>query len=684
VRRKALCVVIARQLVQQDVQRLPALPIERGEKLLLDPLGDRANALKLLLALRRELDDVAPPVLRIAPALDQPTLLESIEHPHELAAVEAQRVGNRSLGLADALGEKGEHRVVVRVESGLLEVGNHPRLDRVAEPPEKKGRVRDELPWEAGLPLRQLLRDLDGFDGRGFDGHGNNCSTLSFESDIVDRFNDWGKHRMSEQTTDRRWLAIAVLVSAQFMVVLDVAIVNVALPSIRDDLGFSDESLQWVVTAYAILFGGALLLGGRMADILGRRRLFAAGLALFTVSSLLDGLAWSEASLIGFRALQGLGAALLAPAALSILMTLFAEGRERNIALGIWGAASGSGGAAGVLLGGALTSAFNWSWIFYINVPVGVAVLAVTPFLIRESRADIAHRHFDVAGATSITGGLMLLVYAMTRATQHGWTTAETILLLAAAVALVGAFVVIELRSKAPLLPMRIFKLRTLTGSNVAGFLLASALFSQFFLLTLYMQNVLGYSAIETGVAYIALTLAIISFSAVSQAIATRFGIRTVMTVGLAVAAGAIVVYGRLPVDGHYFFDLFPAFVIGGIGMALAFVPMTIGALAGVQHSDAGIASGLINTSQQIGGAIGVAVASTIAATFTNRYVDAHPGTNAFTGPAETYGFHAAFYVLAGIAVAAAVLSALIVESRPPAQATEEVEEAAVPEAVAA
>src|SRR5439155_17734258 len=246
----------------------------------------------------------------------------------------------------------------------------------------------------------------------------------------------------------RRWLVLAVLVAAQFMVVLDVAIVNVALPTIKDDLHFSQEGLQWVLTAYAILFGGVLLLGGRLADLLGRRRLFMLGLAIFTVSSLLDGLAWSEGSLIAFRSLQGLGAALLAPAALSILTTTFAEGRERNLALGIWGAASGSGGAAGVLLGGALTSALSWPWIFYINIPVGILVLAVSPWLLRESRAQLDHRHFDVGGAASITGGLMVLVYALTRATQHGWVTAETIGLLGASAALILGFIGIEMRSR--------------------------------------------------------------------------------------------------------------------------------------------------------------------------------------------------------------------------------------------
>src|SRR5438874_199650 len=404
-----------------------------------------------------------------------------------------------------------------------------------------------------------------------------------------------------EHQDRRRWIALAVIVIAQFMVVLDVAIVNVALPSIRTDLHFSQEGLQWVITAYALLFGGALLLGGRLADLLGRRRLFIAGLALFTVSSLLDGLAWSEGSLIGFRALQGLGAAMLSPAALSILTTTFREGRERNLALGIWGAASGSGGAAGVLLGGALTSAFSWSWIFFVNVPVGALVIGLSPWLLGESRAGLRHRHFDFGGAASITGGLMLLVYAMTRAAQHGWATAETIGLLAASAALVAAFFLIELRSKAPLLPLRIFRLRTLTASNLSGLLMGGAIFSQFFLLTLYMQQVLHYSALKTGVAYIGLTLTIIAFSAVAQGLVTRIGVRRVLPVGLALSTVALVLFARLPVHGNYFSDLFPAFIISGLGLALAFVPMSIGALTGVSSADAGVASGLINTNQQIG-----------------------------------------------------------------------------------
>ena len=470
----------------------------------------------------------------------------------------------------------------------------------------------------------------------------------------------------STATSDpRKWIVLALIVVAQFMVVLDVAIVNVALPSIKTDLHFSQVSLQWVITAYTILFGGVLMLGGRLADLLGRRRMFAIGLALFTASSLLDGLAWSEGSLIAFRAIQGLGAALLSPAALSILTTTFAEGRERNVALGVWGAVSGSGAAAGVLLGGALTSGLSWSWIFFINVPIGVALFATIPFLLRESRADLAHRHFDFSGAVTITGGLMLLVYAMTRAASNGWGSAVSIALFAGSALLIGAFFAIESRSSAPLLPLRIFRLRTLSGSNASGLLLGGAVFAQFFLLTLYMQQVLHYSAIKTGLAYIAMTLTLIAFSGVAQALVTRIGIRFVLPTGLALATVALVLFTALPVHASYFSDLFPPFIIGGIGLAFAFVPMSIGALAGVRASDAGVASGLINTTQQIGGAIGVAIATTVATTATTQFVNSHHGASALGAAALTHGFQAAFYVLAAICAAGAVISALMLEGKP-------------------
>jgi EmrB/QacA subfamily drug resistance transporter len=502
----------------------------------------------------------------------------------------------------------------------------------------------------------------------------------AWQFDIVASINDLEAQEMSAETVlkkneetkhRRRWMVLALIVMAQFMVVLDVAIVNVALPSIKTDLHFSQVSLQWVITAYAIVFGGVLMLGGRLADLLGRRRLFVIGLSLFTVSSLLDGLAWNEASLIVFRSLQGLGAALVSPAALSILTTTFEEGRERNLALGVWGAVSGSGGAAGVLLGGALTSGLNWSWIFFINVPVGIAVIAATPFLLRESRAGLLHRHFDIAGAASITGGLMLLVYAMTRAAQHGWGTAESIVLLAASAGLIAAFFAIESRSPAPLLPLRMFRLRTLSGSNFGGLTLGAAVFAEFFVLTLYMQQVLHYSALKTGIAYISLTLTIIIFSGVAQALVNRIGVRWVLPAGLALSAIALILFARLPVHGHYFSDLFPAFLISGLGLALSFVPMSIGALTGVRSSEAGIASGLINTTQQVGGAIGVAVATTVAATFTAHFVSSHPGSSAVGGAALTHGFQEAFYVLAGIAAVGAVIAGLLLERQPSQRSVE-------------
>ena len=458
---------------------------------------------------------------------------------------------------------------------------------------------------------------------------------------------------------DRRWSALALIVTAQFMVILDVAIVNVALPSIKSDLHFSETNLQWVISAYAILFGGVLLLGGRLADLLGRRRLFMAGLGLFAASSLLCGLAWSEGSLIAFRAVQGLGGALLAPAALSLLMTTFAEGRERNLALGIYGAASGSGAAAGVLLGGLLTSYLNWSWIFFINVPVGLAAIALAPVLLRESRADLRHRHFDVPGAISITAGLMLLVYATTRATTDGWGTGSTIGLLAGAAALIFAFVVIELRSPWPLLPLRIFRSRTITGANAAMAIIGASAFSQFFLLTLYLQDILHYSAVQSGAAFSAFAVSVVVMSNVAQVIVGRVGVRPTLTAGLLLAATSVAALTRLPVNGHYFWDLFPWFVVGGAGMGLSFVPVTIASLMGVERSDAGVASGLINTSRQIGGAIGIAAISAVAATSTSHYVSSHAGVNATSGVALDHGFQTGLYVL----VAALVVGALIVVS---------------------
>jgi EmrB/QacA subfamily drug resistance transporter len=464
-----------------------------------------------------------------------------------------------------------------------------------------------------------------------------------------------------------RWSALALIVTAQFMVILDVAIVNVALPSIKSDLGFSQASLQWVVSAYAIFFGGALLLGGRLGDLLGRRRLFVAGLFVFAASSLLCGLAWSEGSLIAFRALQGLGGAMLAPAALALLMTTFAEGRERNVALGIYGAAAGSGAAVGVLLGGVLTSYMSWPWIFFVNVPVALGAIALTPILLRESRADNALRHFDVAGATSITAGLMILVYALTRATTDGWATATTIGLLAASAVLVLAFIAIELRSKAPLLPLRIFRIRSLAAANAAMLIIGSVTFSEFFLLTLYLQDVLHYSAIQTGVAFSGFAISVVVASNLAQAVVSRAGIRATLTVGILASALSVAWLTRLPIDGHYFWDLFPAFVLGGLGLGFSFVPLTIASLAGVERADAGIASGLVNTSRQIGGALGLAAVSAIAATSTTNFAGAHPGVA--PAAALDHGFQTALYVLTGLLLVGAVIAGVWIKPPRAAQA---------------
>jgi EmrB/QacA subfamily drug resistance transporter len=462
----------------------------------------------------------------------------------------------------------------------------------------------------------------------------------------------------------RRWLVLAVTVAAQFMVILDVSVVNVALPSIRHDLHFSQESLQWVITAYSIVFGGTLLLGGRLADLLGRRRLFMAGVALFTLGSLLSGLAWSASALIVTRAVQGLGGALLAPAALSIVVTTFREGHDRNVALGVWGAISGVGGAVGVLLGGVLTSYLSWPWIFFVNLPVGAGVLALSPWLLQESRAAVAHRHFDVSGATSITAGLMVLVYAITRASQHGWSNDVTLVLFATAAVLIAAFIAIESRSPAPLLPLRIFRLRTLSAANATMLTVGTAAFGQFFLLSLYLQEVLHYSALKTGLAFIAITVTLIAVTNLAQKLTTRFGARPVLSTGLLLTAAGGVLYAQMPADGRYFWNVFPGLLLSGIGLALTFVPVMIAGLTGVQPADAGVASGLINTSRQIGGSIGLAVMTTIAATASSHYADSH-ALAANSGPALAHGFEVAFYALVGIALVGAAIAAAFIESKP-------------------
>ena len=451
----------------------------------------------------------------------------------------------------------------------------------------------------------------------------------------------------------RRWLALALLCVVQFMVVLDIAIVNVALPSIQTDLGFSQEDLQWVISAYALVFGGFLLLGGRAADMLGRRRLFLGGIVVFTVASLFAGLAWSEPSLIAARAFQGLGAAIITPAALSILSTTFAEGRERNIALGAWGAVGGFGAVAGVLLGGVLTDALSWEWIFFVNVPVGVVGFALAPLLLRESR-DAHVKRFDLPGAILVTTGLSSLVYAITQAGQKGWLAAETLSVFGASLVLLGAFVVWELRHPEPLMRFGIFQTRTVSGANVAGFIMGTALFSMFLMLTLYMQQVLGYSAMKTGVAYLAVAGTAIVWSGVAGQLVTRVGVKPVLVIGMAMLTAGLLFFTQVSVGGSYVSDLLPGFLLIGVGIGFSFVPISIAALAGVIPSEAGLASGLINTSQQIGGALGIAALSTIATSHTADSV----GSGSALPVALVDGFQSAFLV-GSIVAALGVVAAL-------------------------
>jgi len=453
-----------------------------------------------------------------------------------------------------------------------------------------------------------------------------------------------------------KWFGLAVLLAVQFMVVLDIAIVNVALPSIKVDLGFSQENLQWVISAYALVFGGFLLLGGRMADLLGRRRLFLIGLVVFGAGSLLCGLAWSDAALIGARAIQGLGAAIITPAALSILMTTFKEGRERNIALGLWGAVGGFGAAAGVLLGGVLTDALSWEWIFFVNVPVAVLALIVSPFLLGESR-DASAKHFDALGAFLVTGGLTLVVLGMTQGHQWGWGSARTIGVFVLSALLLAAFVAWEQRVEDPLMRFSIFRVRTVLGANITGFILGTALFAMFLMLTLYMQQVLGYSPMKTGVAYLAVAGTSIIWANVAAALVGRVGVKPLITAGMALLAVGMVLFTQLEVNGNYWTDLFPGFLIIAMGLAFCFVPISIAALAGIKPSEAGLASGLINTSQQIGGALGIALLSTIATTRTEDAVSS--GTA--TPNALVEGFQAAFWVGAAIAALGVVATLVFI-----------------------
>jgi EmrB/QacA subfamily drug resistance transporter len=455
---------------------------------------------------------------------------------------------------------------------------------------------------------------------------------------------------------ERRWLALVLLSAAQFVVVLDASIVNVALPSIGRALHFSTSNLQWVVNAYTLTFGGFLLLGGRAADLFGRRRVFMGGLVLFALASLAGGLAQSEGWLITARAVQGLGAAIVSPAALSIVTTTFAEGAERNRALGVWGAVAGAGGAAGVLLGGILTDSLGWEWVLFVNVPIALAAAAVTPLLVAESRA--AERHgFDVAGAVTITAGLALLIYSVVGTTDHGWGSARTLAGLAAAVVLIAAFVVREATARSPLVRLGILRTRNLAAANVVGLMTGGSLFAMFFFISLYLQRVLGYSPLKTGFAYLPLAVTIFLAAGAASALVGRVGIRATLVTGLLFVSGGLVWFAQVSAGGTYLGDVLVPSILVAVGLGLSFVSVTLAATAGVEAAEAGLASGLINTSQQVGGALGLAVLSTLA---TDRAQ--HAAASGFAPPAALVeGFQLAFLVAAGIAAVGAVIAAVAV-----------------------
>jgi EmrB/QacA subfamily drug resistance transporter len=458
-----------------------------------------------------------------------------------------------------------------------------------------------------------------------------------------------------------RWRAFAVLAVAYFMTIVDLTIVNVSLPTIGSALHFSESNLQWVVTAYAITFGGFLLLGGRAADLLGRRRIFLLGLAIFTAASLGCGLARNDGLLIALRGLQGFGAAVVLPAALSIVMNMFAEGAERNKALGLWGAIAASGATFGLITGGLLTRYVGWEYIFYLNVPIGAAGLLLAPRIVPESRLASARRRFDPLGAVTVTGGLLLLVYTISKAPQAGWGSARTVTLLAVSTALLAAFLATEARAAAPLMPLRIFRLRLVAVSNAVGLLLGGSFYAFIFIGTLYLQQVLHYSALQAGIAWLATSVTSVALAGVSQKLVTIISAGPVMALGMALIAGGILWATQVPVQGHFWSVLAGPFFVTGAGTAFTFVPVSIGGLAGVAEHEAGLASGLLNTSQQLGGAIGVAIASTVAATRLATLL----GQGKAADVALTGGFRWAFWVCGTIALLALPATATLLRRTP-------------------
>jgi len=465
-----------------------------------------------------------------------------------------------------------------------------------------------------------------------------------------------------------RWLALIVLCLGDLMIVLDVTIVGVALPSIREDLGFSEESLAWVVNAYLLTFGGFLLLGGRLGDIVGHRRMFLAGIGLFTFASVACGLAGSQGMLVAARAVQGIGGAIVSAVALSLIVTLFTEPAERAKAMGVFGFVASGGGSIGVLLGGVLTDTLDWHWIFLVNVPVGIAVFALTLVLLPASRGQAGGR-LDVAGAVTVTAASMVAVYAIVNGNDAGWTSARTLGLLALAATLVGAFLAIELRTSAPLVPLGLFRLRNLAISNVVGVLWAAAMFAWFFLAALYLQLVLGYSPLEVGLAFLPgnVIMGVLSLG-LSAKIVMRFGIRAPLAAGLGTAAVGLVLFARAPVDGSFVVDVLPGMILLGVGAGIAFNPVLLAAMGDVAPSEAGLASGVVNTSFMMGGALGLAVLASLAASRTDTLLASGEGAvEALNG-----GYRVAFLAGALFAALAATIGGALLRPGGAAEAHSE------------
>ena len=466
---------------------------------------------------------------------------------------------------------------------------------------------------------------------------------------------------MSNLDSRRRWLALLILCLGDLMIVLDVTIVGVALPSIRTDLGFSESSLAWVVNGYLIVFGGFLLLGGRLGDLFGHRRLFLIGISLFTAASLACGLSTSQGMLVTARSIQGLGAAIVSAVALSLMLMLFTEPAERAKAMGIFGFVASGGGSLGVLLGGILTDVLDWHWIFLVNVPIGVAVVVLSLRLIPGERAPAAEQRLDLAGAVTVTVSLMLAVYAIVNGNEVGWLTLRTIGLLGVAAAIFGVFLAIEARIPAPLVPLWLFKLRNLSFANVVGVLWAAAMFAWFFLSALYLQLVLGYSPLEVGLAFLPGNLIMGALSiAVSARLVMRYGVRLPLSAGLGVAAIGLLLFARAPVDGNYVVDVLPSMILLGLGAGIAFNPVLFAAMSDVAPTEAGLASGVVNTAFMMGGALGLAVLASLAAARTETLADAGDGPLV----SLTGGYHAAFLVGALFALGAAVIGGTFLRTK--------------------